>query len=444
MKKLDSYLLKSYVPRFLLIFFLCVFFLLMQFLWKYVDDLVGKGLDVLQIFQLMFFASARFVPLSLPLAVLISSLMYYGSLGETNQINAFKTSGISFLRFSLPIFLFSILIAVSSYLFSNHILPYANLKNASMIYSIQKKKPALNIREGIFYDEINGYKIKIGKKLSDNKSLEDIIIYTNNTSDNSTVIVAEKGTMSIDENNNLLEFNLINGHSYNELSILDQKNNEHRKLKFEQNKLIIDLSSFNFMKNTESLYKGHYAMLKNNEILSAIDSLIEVKESKIKKFRLDILQNFTPVQKKLDSEKIANTNLNKKRIFNTAINKSQAILSNTQSINDELDFRNTIITKHRIEFLRKFSLAFACIIMFALGSSIGSIINKGGFGYPILSSSLLFIIYYIISIIGEKSAKELTIDTYFGMWLSNLIFIPISLIAFIAANNEIRFVRDVK
>ncbi len=416
----------------------------MQFLWKYVDDLVGKGLDVLQIFQLMFFASARFVPLSLPLAVLISSLMYYGSLGETNQINAFKTSGISFLRFSLPIFLFSILIAVSSYLFSNHILPYANLKNASMIYSIQKKKPALNIREGIFYDEINGYKIKIGKKLSDNKSLEDIIIYTNNTSDNSTVIVAERGTMSIDENNNLLELNLINGHSYNELSILDQKNNEHRKLKFEQNKLIIDLSSFNFMKNTESLYKGHYAMLKNNEILSAIDSLIEVKESKIKKFRLDILQNFTPVQKKLDSEKIVNSNLNKKRIFNTAINKSQAILSNTQSINDELDFRNTIITKHRIEFLRKFSLAFACIIMFALGSSIGSIINKGGFGYPILASSLLFIIYYIISIIGEKSAKELTIDTYFGMWLSNLIFIPISLIAFIAANNEIRFVRDVK
>ena len=416
----------------------------MQFLWKYVDDLVGKGLDVLQIFQLMFFASARFVPLSLPLAVLISSLMYYGSLGETNQINAFKTSGISFLRFSLPIFLFSILIAVSSYLFSNHILPYANLKNASMIYSIQKKKPALNIREGIFYDEINGYKIKIGKKLSDNKSLEDIIIYTNNTSDNSTVIVAEKGTMSIDENNNLLEFNLINGHSYNELSILDQKNNEHRKLKFEQNKLIIDLSSFNFMKNTESLYKGHYAMLKNNEILSAIDSLIEVKESKIKKFRLDILQNFTPVQKKLDSEKIVNSNLNKKRIFNTAINKSQAILSNTQSINDELDFRNTIITKHRIEFLRKFSLAFACIIMFALGSSIGSIINKGGFGYPILASSLLFIIYYIISIIGEKSAKELTIDADFGMWLSNLIFIPISLIAFIAANNEIRFVRDVK
>ena len=416
----------------------------MQFLWKYVDDLVGKGLDVLQIFQLMFFASARFVPLSLPLAVLISSLMYYGSLGETNQINAFKTSGISFFRFSLPILLFSILIAVFSYLFSNHILPYANLKNASMIYSIQKKKPALNIREGIFYDEINGYKIKIGKKLSDNKSLEDIIIYTNNTSDNSTVIVAERGTMSIDENNNLLEFNLINGHSYNELNILNQKNNEHRKLKFEQNKLIIDLSSFNFMKNTESLYKGHYAMLKNNEILSSIDSLKGVKESKIKKFRLYILQNFKPIKKKLDSEKIVNSNLNKKRILNTAINKSQAILSNTQSINDELDFRNTIITKHRIEFLRKYSLAFACIIMFVLGSSIGSLINKGGFGYPILASSLLFIIYYIISIIGEKSAKELTIGADFGMWLSNLIFIPISVIAFIAANNEIRFVRYVK
>ena len=395
----------------------------MQFLWKYVDDLVGKGLDIFQIFQLMFFASARFVPLSLPLAILISSLMFYGSLGETNQINAFKNSGISFLRFSLPIFLFSILIALSSYLFSNHILPYANLKNASMIYSIQKKKPALNIREGIFYDEINGYKIKIGQKLSDNKSLENILIYTNNNSDNSTVIVAEKGTMTIDENNNLLELILIDGYSYNELTLLNQKNNEHRKLKFEQNKLIIDLSSFNFMKNTESLYRGHYAMLNNNEILSAIDSLREVKESKIKRFRLDITQNFKPSHKKSDLEKIVNTNLNNKRLFNSAINKSQAILSNIQSINDELDFRNTIITKHRIEFLRKFSLAFACIIMFVLGSSIGSLINKGGFGYPILASSLLFIIYYIISIIGEKSAKELKMDADFGMWLSNLIFI---------------------
>ncbi len=185
-------------------------------------------------------------------------------------------------------------------------------------------------------------------------------------------------------------------------------------------------------------------MLNNNEILSAIDSLREVKESKIKRFRLDITQNFKPSNKKSDLEKIVNTNLNNKRLFNSAINKSQAILSNIQSINDELDFRNTIITKHRIEFLRKYSLAFACILMFVLGSSIGSLINKGGFGYPILVSSLLFIIYYIISIIGEKSAKELTIDADFGMWLSNLIFIPISVLAFIAANNEIRLIRNVK
>ena len=169
-----------------------------------------------------------------------------------------------------------------------------------------------------------------------------------------------------------------------------------------------------------------------------------LKKVKSRSFRLDILQNFNARHKKLDSDKIINSNINKKRVLTTAIKKSQAILSNTQSINDELNFRNTIITKHRIEFLRKFSLAFACIIMFVLGSSIGSLINKGGFGYPILASSLLFITYYIVSIIGEKSAKELTIDADFGMWLSNLIFIPISAIAFIAANNEITFIRNVK
>ena len=416
----------------------------MQFLWKYVDDLVGKGLEVFQIFQLLFYASARFVPLSLPLSILISSIMFYGNLSETNQLNSLKSIGISFYRFNLPLFIFIFFVSILSFYFSNNILPYVNLKNASMIYSIQKKKPALNIREGIFYDEINGLKIKVGKKKPDNINLEDIIIY--NDEETKKMIVSKRGQMLINEKKNLLIFKLIDGYSYSEINELDSKNNEHQKIKFEENKLIIDLSSFEYMRNTEKLYKGHYAMLNNKEINIAIDSLEKLKNNKLEKFKSDFFQNFNLQSIKSDRE-YKNSSYNyfdRKKIFSTAINKSQSYLLKIQNIKDGVLFKDTIIVKHNIEYLRKFTLSIACLIMFMIGSSIGSMINKGGYGYPILISCSFFIIYYIISIIGEKSAKELSIDSAYGMWLSNFIFFPIAIICLFFAINEIRLIRNFK
>lgn len=416
----------------------------MQFLWKYVDDLVGKGLEIFQIFQLLFYASARFVPLSLPLSILISSIMFYGNLSETNQLNSLKSIGISFYRFNLPLFIFIFFVSILSFYFSNNILPYVNLKNASMIYSIQKKKPALNIREGIFYDEINGLKIKVGKKKPDNINLEDIIIY--NDEQTKKMIVSKRGQMLINEKKNLLIFKLIDGYSYSEINELDSKNNEHQKIKFEENKLIIDLSSFEYMRNTEKLYKGHYAMLNNKEINIAIDSLEKLKNNKLEKFKSDFFQNFNLQSIKSDRQ-YKNSSFNyfdRKKIFSTAINKSQSYLLKIQNIKDGVLFKDTIIVKHNIEYLRKFTLSIACLIMFMIGSSIGSMINKGGYGYPILISCSFFIIYYIISIIGEKSAKELSIDSSYGMWLSNFIFFPIAIICLFFAINEIRLIRNFK
>tara|TARA_B100000989_G_scaffold153406_1_gene114445 strand:- start:4663 stop:5913 length:1251 start_codon:yes stop_codon:yes gene_type:complete len=416
----------------------------MQFLWKYVDDLVGKGLEIFQIFQLLFYASARFVPLSLPLSILISSIMFYGNLSETNQLNSLKSIGISFYRFNLPLLIFIFLVSILSFYFSNNILPYVNLKNASMIYSIQKKKPALNIREGIFYDEINGLKIKVGKKKSDNINLEDIIIYSDE--ETKKMIVSKRGQMLIDEKKNLLIFRLIDGYSYNEINELDSKNNEHQKIKFEENKLIIDLSSFEYMRNTEKLYKGHYAMLNNKEINIAIDSLENIKNNKLEKFKSDFFQNFNleSIKSERKHENSSFYYLDRKKIFLTAINKSQSYLLKIQNTKDDILFRDTIIVKHNIEYLRKFTLSIACLIMFIIGTSIGSMINKGGYGYPILISCSFFIIYYIISIIGEKSAKELSINSTYGMWLSNFIFFPIAIICLFFAINEIRLIRNFK
>ena len=176
MKRLHIFLLKSFIKPFIATFFIAIFILLMQFLWKYIDDLVGKGLDVIQIFQLLFYASARFVPIALPIALLLASVMVFGKLGEQYELVALKSAGISFYKILSPLIIFVIFISYGSYLFSNYIMPIANLKNGSMIYNIQKKKPALNIREGIFYYDIDGYAIKVNKKLNDGVNLNGILI----------------------------------------------------------------------------------------------------------------------------------------------------------------------------------------------------------------------------------------------------------------------------
>ena len=192
MKRLHIFLLKSFIKPFIATFFIAIFILLMQFLWKYIDDLVGKGLDVIQIFQLLFYASARFVPIALPIALLLASVMVFGKLGEQYELVALKSAGISFYKILSPLIIFVLFISYGSYLFSNYIMPIANLKNGSMIYNIQKKKPALNIREGIFYYDIDGYAIKVNKKLNDGINLNGILIYDHTSNDGNTKVLSSR------------------------------------------------------------------------------------------------------------------------------------------------------------------------------------------------------------------------------------------------------------
>ena len=192
MKRLHLFLIKSFLGPFIATFFIAIFLLLMQFLWKYIDDLVGKGLELTQIAELLFYASARFVPVALPIAMLLSSVMVFGKLGENYELIALKSSGISLPRILFPLTLFVIIIAYGSFLFSNYVMPIANLKQGVMLYDIQKKKPALNIKEGIFYNDIEGFSIKVAKKYPDGKTLETIMIYDHTAKNgNDKVIIAE-------------------------------------------------------------------------------------------------------------------------------------------------------------------------------------------------------------------------------------------------------------
>ena len=399
----------------------------MQFLWKYIDDLIGKGLDISQVTELMIYSIARFVPLALPIAVLISSVMVLGKLGENYELAALQSSGISLISVMKPIFILIVLISISSFLFSNYVMPIANFKGGSLLYDIKKKKPAINIKEGIFYNDIDGFSIKIGSK--DDDVLNDILIYDHKENlGNKKVISAKSGKMKITDDEKYMELFLFDGNSYIEIENNNKKKKSiNRKISFQKDLIRFDLSSFN-MKNSEMLYKGHYAMLNNKQLSYSIDSLNKKLIDKQNLIKVRVSENYKyDASSKSDSVILLN-NLNNKRIHETAINKLRILKSVSKSNADDLNYKKTIIAKHKIEWHRKISLAFACIIMFLIGAPLGSIIRKGGFSVPLLVSILLFVVYYVISITGEKTAKDLSASPFEGMWISNFIFIPISII----------------
>ena len=439
MKRLHLFLIKSFIGPFITTFFIAIFLLLMQFLWKYIDDLVGKGLEFSQISKLIFYASARFVPLALPIAMLLSSIMVFGKLGENYELAALKSSGISFTRILFPILIFVSIISYSSFLFSNYIMPIVNLKNGAMIYDIQKKKPALNIKEGIFYNDIEGFSIKIAKKDTDGKKLYDIIIYDHSSRDgNNKVIIAESGIMKLTKDEKYLELILYNGHSY--FDIPDKrrkKNNPYRTTHFKENLIRFNLSSFSISKSSESLYKGHYAMLNNDQLQSAIDSLeiklINRKINNIKKINNQYNYKIQEYDTILTNK---THHLNKQHQYNYSINKLKTLRSITKSNKDDLEYRKIIITKHKIEWHRKISLSIACMLLFLIGAPLGALVRKGGFGLPVLISVIFFMFYHVLSMIGEKAAKDLSIQAYEGMWMTNAIFLPIAIFLIYKAKND--------
>ena len=437
MKRLHLFLVKSFLGPFIATFFIAIFLLLMQFLWKYIDDLVGKGLDFNQIALLLFYASARFVPIALPIAMLLASVMVFGKLAEQYELVALKSAGISLTRILFPITLVVITLSYGSFLFSNYVMPIANLKNGSMIYDIQKKKPSLNIKEGIFYKDIEGFSIKINDKNTSDNTLKDIIIYDHTSKNgNDKVIIAEKGIMQLTSDEKFLELILYNGHSYIDLPN-KKKKKPYRTTHFKEDLIMFNLASFSKSTNSEKLYKGHYAMLNNKQLNLAIDSLEINYIDKLKLFSKNIINKY-----KTSIEVDSSINFNtlpaneKKQQYDIAINKLSSLKSVANSNKDELEYRRVIITKHKIEWHRKLSLAVACLLLFLIGAPLGSIIRKGGFGIPVLISVLFFILFHVINMIGEKSAKDLSMQALEGMWLANLVFLPLAIFLIFKAMND--------
>ena len=544
MKKLDKLVFKSFIGPFFLTFCVVVFIFLLQFLLRHFEDIVGKGLGWSVYVQLLGYFSINMTPVSFPLAVLLSSLMTYGNLGEHSELTALKGAGISLTRTLIPMFFFSILLTILAFLSNNYIVPKANLKAYSLLYDIKHKSPALNIKEGVFYDNIPGYQIKVNKKFSDGRSLKDIIIYNHSKrTGNTEVTLADSGQMYTIKNDRYLVMELYDGHHYSEQelkrskrSINDRnKPSPYARNKFDHSKFVFSMASFDLKRTKEELFAGNRLMKGVKQLNYDVDSLEkDIKYAKYEAFRnlkakfnyhlddleepeellpdnygrvdlRDSLRNPSELRKVQKSNNTTNfaknvtvdqakdtsalsqtddsqTNKNPNSINSKAqlyaktagdvpkyngslklrskdLEKPEKTFSIVKDGPDSLlngDFSNTrymvsavtnarFVKNHvmvttsklsvkkeellrfKIQGYKIYAQAFSCLIMFLIGAPLGSIIKRGGFGFPVIVSIGFFIVYYVFMSIGEKWAKEELVTPFFGVWLANFVLLPFGL-----------------
>lgn len=456
MKKLDKLVIKSFIGPFVLTFFIAQFVLVMQFLWKYVDDLVGKGLSTGVLLELLMYASARLVPLALPLAVLLASIMTYGSLGEHYELTAVKSAGVSLLRFMRPLMFTVIGISIFAFVFSNNLLPMANLKFGALLYDIRHQKPTVALKPNIFYNGINGFFIKIASKDDETNTLYNLTVYDHTSGKgNDHVITAEKGQMTQDEQAMALTLKLENGKQYREI---DPKNPE-QKTNYEMVSTVFkswekrfDLSQFKLNRTDENFFKDLKQMLDLQQLQAGIDTIIIEEKNMVDGLKTSLIQ-YTNLKKfGLDTTKLQPaatagfatiTDLVKpydqpKRleIMDRALNKARNIKNFSDVTAKQLFYKEKEHTSYTIEIFRKFTLSVACLVLFFIGAPLGSIIRKGGLGWPLFYSVLFFILYHVTSITGEKLTENNLLTPFGGMWLSTFILLPIGFFLTLKAAND--------
>ena len=454
MKRLHWYIIKSFLGPFFMTFFIVVFVLLMQFLWKYVDDLVGKGLDMDLLAEMLFYASFGLLPFAFPLAMLLASIMTFGSLGENYELVAMKSSGISLFRIMKPLLFIALIVTVTAFYFANNILPHTNLRFTTLLWSVKQQRPELVLQEGVFTNEIDGYSIRIGSKDKKTNVLYDLLIYdhTRNKT-NESVTMADSGFLRITEDKKYMVLNLYNGINYMEEGTQNRRSAEtypFRRDKFEEQTIRVKVQGFDFNRRDDNIFRNTYRMLNIADLRFMEDSLGTDYYNRLRNFMIQIRLN-SPINQKIHDLTAPHDSLKRNIViqpdsvfdFNAFFENqdkwvkaeiTQSALAearnNVQTLNmydDELYNRKKYLNRFSMERHRKYTLSVAVLIFFFIGAPLGAIIRKGGLGMPVVVSILLFIAYYIVSMTGEKSAREDVWEMTTGMWFSTLIFLPIGI-----------------
>jgi lipopolysaccharide export system permease protein len=419
-----------------------MFVLLMLFLFKYIDDLIGKGFAWYIILELMMYASATNVQMALPLSVLLSCIMTYGSLGENYELVAIKAAGISLRRAMYPMVAVISVLSISAFLFSDYMLPKANLKYYSLLYDVRQQKSANFLPEGVFSGSFPGYSIRVKKKDADGQTLHGVMIYIRKPSDNNAdVLIAKEGKMYRTPSGNFLVIKLRDGIKYSE-SAGDASYNVRERLtryRFKETEQRLDMSSLKIHRTDESEFKSAYQMmslrqlddaakLTQRQIDSGMEANYKLVSSYLKYYSIPVKKN--PAQKYLPSD---GNEFNKADIH-VKISQLANAASEARSVQDLLKNRadrNKDLMQNeqraRLEYQKKFTLSAACIALFLIGAPLGAIIRKGGLGLPVVVSVIFFLFFYIISTIGEKYVKDGDMSPVIGSWIAIVVITPIGL-----------------
>ena len=448
-KKIDIYLLKNFLSLFLATFFITIFILLMQFMWMHVNDLVGKGIELSVLAEFFIYAAASVVPLALPLAILLSSLIAFGNLAEKFELTAMKAAGISLFRIMRPLVFTVALLSVGAFYFSNNVLPKSQMKLWALIFSLRQKSPELQIPEGEFYDEISGYHIYVRDKAKHGNLLNIMIYDYSQGFENAKVMVADTGRLAASADKRFLILDLVNGESFENLSQKQQRatgttrNIPYRRETFTHKRIIIDFAT-DFNRYDESILEDQHVSKNVSQLVASIDSMNQVSLQRSKEqssqliaeryFGREINRNPVPIPETLTPEERQTYNLDtlwahmsvqkQRQVYNVAREKAQNYRDQIEYNAIVLEDSERYIRKHEIELYRKFTLAFACLIFFFIGAPLGAIIRKGGLGAPVVISVIMFIVYYIIDNTGYKMAREALWPCWAGMWLSSFVLLP--------------------
>ena len=456
-KKLDIFIAKQFGLLFAGTFFISLFVLMMQFLWKYVDDLIGKGLSMEVLAQFFGYMSLMLIPQALPLAILLASLMTYGNLGESSELTAIKASGISLIQSFRSLIVIVLLITGASFYFENNIGPNSQMHLAQLMLSMKQKSPELEIPEGVFYDGIPQTNIYVEKKDLKTGHLYDVMVYRQTESyEDQAIILADSGMLQSTADKKHLQMTMWNGEWFENMrnnSMGENANVPYRRESFSRKRIIIDFDG-DFSLTDASVF-GNDARTKSLErIQTDLDSLNHTYDSIGNAYYKSAKQLFYPTPK-LDKQQATvamkqarKQNFNIDTIFahQTTDNKKMAVEQALQQVNMEtsdLEFKSMVTTdgdriirQHKIEMINKFTVALSCLIFFFIGAPLGAIIRKGGLGVPIITSVAVFIIYYILDNTGYRMARQGSWTIWFGKGLSPAVLIPTAIFITYKANND--------
>lgn len=463
-KKLDILLLRSFIGPFIVTFFVSLFVLMMQFFWLYMDEMIGKGVGVLLLIQLLVYISTTLVPLALPLAILLSSIMTFGNMGENFELVAIKSSGISLLRFMQPLLIFIFGISLFAFFFSNNVIPVANLKALSLLYDVRNSKPTLNIRPDMFNNDIQGYSIRVGSKDKDGKTIRNVIIYDHTDMvGNNKLVLAREGQMLASADKQSLIFRLKDGWQYHEGYDNGQHNYTQVRMHFEEWDKVFDLSGFKFTRTNEDMFKSANQMMNVSQLTEAIDSLKKQQVRSAKNINNFLVPYLILESSGADKDQVVSAIKAKDTGIRTYDSSFLELVPDTahaallqETINNLRNFKSLMdvaaldhrlqsenYLKYEIELHRKYTLSFACMLLFLIGAPLGAIIRKGGIGMPLVIAVAFFVSFHILNISGEKLAKAESVGPWLGMWMSSLILLPIAFFLIKAARNDSRiFTKD--